>query len=131
MKNLLAVTAGIEAATGLALALSPSVPVSLLLGTSLDAPSGLVVARIAGAALLSLGVACWLARHDEQSRATKGLIAALLLYNVATVSVLVYASLGLGLAGIGLWPAVVLHAALAVWCTAYPRATPADAAGRR
>ena len=117
MKVLLIVTAVIEAATGLALVLSPSMPASLLLGASLDTP-GLVVARVAGAALLALATACWLARNDPQSRAATGLIAAILLYNLAAVAVLVHAGLGLGLSGIGLWPAVVLHAVLGVWCVA-------------
>jgi hypothetical protein len=81
-------------------------------------PAALVVARVTGAALLSIGVSCWLARNDQQSTAATGLIAALLLYNIAAVAVLVYAGMGLGLSGIGLWPAVVLHVALAVWCIA-------------
>ena len=59
-----------------------------------------------------------LARNDQQSRAAQGLIAALLLYNAAADAVLVYAALGLGLYGIGLWPAVVVHVALAIWCVA-------------
>ena len=118
IRLLLIVTAGIEAATGLALLGLPSLVVSILLGGSLDTPAALVVARVGGAALLSIGVACWLARNDPQSRAASGLIAALLLYSIAAVAVLVYAGLGLGLSGIGLWPAVVLHVALAVWCIA-------------
>ena len=111
-------TAGIEAATGLALLGLPSLVVSLLLGESLETPAALVVARVTGAALLSLGVACWLARNDEKSRAAASLVAAMLLYNAAAVSLFVYAGIGLGLSGIGLWPAVVLHVALAVWCIA-------------
>lgn len=118
MKNLLIATAGIEAATGLALLVLPALVVSLLLGASLDAPSALVVARVAGVALLSLSVACWLARNDEWSRSAAGVVTAMLLYNVAIASVLVYAGTGLNLSGIGLWPAVVLHAALAAWCIA-------------
>jgi len=118
MKNLLTVTAGIEAATGLALLGLPSLVVSLLLGGSLDTPAALVVARVTGAALLSLGVACWLARNDEKSRAAVGVVTAMLMYNVAAVAVLAYAGIGLGLSGIGLWPAVLLHAALAAWCIA-------------
>ncbi len=118
MKNLFTVTGTLEAATGLALLGSPSVPVLLLLGVSLDTPGAVTVGRIAGAALLALGFACWLARDDGQSRAGRGLIAAMLLYNIAAVEVLLFARLGLGLSGIGLWPAVILHAALAVWCIA-------------
>jgi len=118
VKVLLVVTAASEGATGLALLLLPSMVVSLLLGASLDTPSGPVVARVAGAALLALGTACWLARNDQQSGAAKGLVAALLLYNAAAVAVLGYAAHGLALSGIGLWPAVVLHVALAVWCVA-------------
>jgi hypothetical protein len=115
-KPLLIVSAVLEAVTGIALLLSPSLVASLLLGASLDAPAGLVVARIAGAALLCLGVACWLARHDERSRAATGLVTALLLYDIAAALLLAHASVGLGLSGIGIWPAVLVHAALAVWC---------------
>jgi len=88
-QRLLIATAMIEVGTGLALVLSPSVPVALLLGVSLDTPGGLVVGRIAGAALLSLGVACWLARNDALSGAARGVIAEMLLYNAGAVAVLV------------------------------------------
>jgi len=116
--HLFIVTAVIEAATGLALMLAPAVPVSLLLGASLDSPAGIVTARVAGAALLSLALACWLARNDGQSRAATGLITAILLYDTAAGAVLIYAGLGMGLSGVGLWPAVLLHIAMAVWCLA-------------
>lgn len=132
MKNLLIATAGIEGATGLALLGLPSLVVALLLGGALDTSAGLVVARMTGAALLSLSVACWLARNDEKSRAATGVIGAMLLYNVAAVSVLVYAGIGLSLFGIGLWPAVIVHVALAVWCIAClrnQRVSPSTTAG--
>ncbi len=115
MRLLFLVTALIEVATGLALILAPEEPVWLLLGSAIDA-AGSVIARVAGAALFSLGVACWLARNDVQSPAAMGLLAAILFYNIAAVGLLAYAGLGLGLFGFGLWPAVLLHLAMAHWC---------------
>ncbi len=118
MKNgtLLVITAVLEGAAGLSLVTMPDTVASLLLGTALDAPAALAVARIAGAALFALGLACWLARRDAQSGAACGLVAALLLYNGAVAAMLFGASTVQGLSGIGLWPAVGLHAAMAVWC---------------
>ena len=120
--HLLIATAAVEGGAGLALAIAPSALASILLGTTLDTPAALVVARIAGAALVSLGAACWLARKDEQSRAARGLIAAMLIYNVAAIAVFAYARIRFGLCGVGLWPAVLTHVILGVWCLACLRA---------
>ena len=73
---------------------------------------------VAGAALLALGVACWLARGDTQSRATRGVVVAMLMYNLVVTAVLAFAGIDLGLHGVVLWPAVVLHAAMGAWCVA-------------
>jgi hypothetical protein len=116
MKKLLIVTALLEAATGLALMLVPSPLAAVLIGASLDTPGGLIIARVCGAALIALGLACWQARVDSQTRAARGIVVAMLLYNVAAFSVLVYAGVGLNLSAIGLWPAVAVHGALALWC---------------
>jgi hypothetical protein len=89
---------------------------AILIGAPFETKADSVVGRVAGAALLSLGVASWLARNDEHDRAATGLIVSLLLYNFAAFVVLAYAGLGLRLFGIGLWPAVLLHAVMAVWC---------------
>jgi hypothetical protein len=67
-------------------------------------PAGVTVSRVAGAALLALGVACWLARDDAANRAAKGLIAAMLIYNAGVVAILVLARTGPGLFGIVFWP---------------------------
>lgn len=122
MKSLFIVTAAFEAATGLALLGLPTAVASLLLGGALDTPAAVVVARMTGAALLALGVACWRARNDGESRGAVGLAAAMTLYNVAAVAVLANAALGTGLSGVALWPAIFLHAALAAWCVACLRA---------
>ena len=40
----------------------------------------------------------------------------MLIYDVAAAALLAYAGLVLNMVGLALWPAVVLHAALAGWC---------------
>jgi hypothetical protein len=126
-KKLLIVTALIETPIGLMLVLSPPLVATLLLGASLDPPAASIVGRIAGAALLSLGCACWLARNDGPNPAVRGLVAAMLLYNSVAVAVLASAGAGARLVGVLMWPAVALHAVLAVWCIACLRSGPVNA----
>jgi len=66
-------------------------------------------------------VACWLARGDTESRAAKGLIGAMLLYNASVAGILTFAGFGFGLFGVALWPAAVLHSVMAIWCIEYLR----------
>jgi hypothetical protein len=120
----LIVTAFVEAGTGLLLLYLPSVPLALLLGASPASPEALFVTRLAGAALLAIGVACWLARSDYGSPAQLGLLTGVLIYDVAADALLAYAGLALSLVGLALWPAVVPHTALAVWCGACLRVKP-------
>ncbi len=47
------------------------------------------------------------------------------IYNLAAVAVFLLAGLGLKLAGAALWPAILLHAAIAVWCLGWVRCRPA------
>jgi hypothetical protein len=115
-KLLLSVMGALEAATGLVLLIAPSVLVELLLGVPSGTSAGMTVSRVAGAALLALGVACWLARKDAVSGAAKGLVAAMLLYNVGVVAILVRAWTSPGLSGLAFWPVVLAHTVLAAWC---------------
>jgi hypothetical protein len=94
----LVATALLETVTGVLLLALPGLPLSLLLGSDSAPPDLLVCARVAGAALVSLGVACWLERDD-----------------VLAALVLAYAGWFVGLAGMALWPAVAIHTLLAVW----------------
>ncbi len=116
MKNLLMATALIEAGAGAALVCCPSMVVSLLLGTPLDAPAAMTLGRVAGSALLALGVACWLATYDSQSCAARGVVSAMVVYNVGGVLVLGITGFQAKTVGIALWPAVALHAGMGVWC---------------
>ena len=123
MNRLLKLTAIIEAATGLGLIAVPAIVVRLLLDAEMSGAT-IPLGRVAGVALLALGVACWLARGDTQSRATRGLVVAMLMYNLVATAVLAFAGIGLGLHGVVLWPAVVLHAAMGAWCVACLRHSP-------
>lgn len=89
--------AAVEAVTGLALIVAPSVVAWLLLGSDLSAP-GAAVGRVAGFGLCGLAL----------SRSARGL----LLYNVLAAIFFVYLGVGAGLVGVLLWPAFALHVCL-------------------
>jgi hypothetical protein len=59
--------------------------------------SGLIVASVGGAALIALTVNCWLVQKKEQSSAGKGMIDAILLYNIAALAILAYTAISRGL----------------------------------
>jgi hypothetical protein len=97
MKNVLIFAAVGEAATGLALLIAPLLVGKLLLGEEL-ATVAIPVARVAGIALISLGIACW---PGPPSRG-------MLTYSALVTLYLVYLGIE-GFSGVLLWPAVILH----------------------
>ena len=99
MRKVLVLAAVGEIATGAALVLVPSLVGKLLLGTDL-AGIAIPVARVAGIALIALGVACWPGTP----------LVGMLTYSAAVTLYLAYVGFAGGLTGILLWPAVVLHA---------------------
>lgn len=115
MKHLLLLTAAIETATGLALLIIPVVVVKLLLGEEISG-AAIPLGRVAGAALLALGIACWIAGGDTKNRAARGLMVAMAVYNLGAVAIFLFAGLDSKMAGILLWPAVILHGVMGAWC---------------
>jgi len=101
MKRALIFAAVGEVATGLALLLVPSLVGQLLLGEQLTGIA-IPVARVAGIALLALGVACWPGTP----------IIGMLTYSAAVTLYLAYVGFAGGATGILLWPAVILHVIL-------------------
>ena len=101
----------------------PAIVVRLLLGAKISGAT-IPLGRVAGVALLTLGVASWLASYDERSCAARGLVSAMVLYNLGAVIILGSAGLGSQSVGIALWPAVILHAVMAVWCVTSLRRRP-------
>ena len=112
MKSFLTTTALFEGATGLALAIMPSMVATVLLGTSLTDVSAILIARLAGGALITIAIACWLFRSKQQGA---GLVTAMIVYNIFSIILLVYAGLIAKISGPGLWPAALLHVGLMVW----------------
>ena len=102
----------LEGATGLALMTFPSFVSVILLGSSLTDPKGIVIARVAGAALVSLAVACWFLRNYDR---IPGFTYALLFYNLASSGLLAHAGFQEDLIGIGLWPALAAHIGISAW----------------
>jgi hypothetical protein len=117
MKLLLKLTALVEAGTGLGLVAVPGVVVRLLLGGELSGAS-ISLGRVAGVALLALAVACWLASSDTPSCAARGIVSAMVLYNLGVALILSMVGIQSQPIGIALWPAVILHAIMTVWCLA-------------
>jgi hypothetical protein len=113
MKLLLTVTAILEGATGLGLVIMPSLLISILLGTSLTDSSAIIICRLTGGALITIANACWFLRRDGQSLV---IVKVMLGYNFFCIILLVYAVLVERIYGPGLWPVVLLHLALLVWC---------------
>jgi hypothetical protein len=107
MRKVLALAAVGEIATGLALLLVPSLVAQLLLGEDLTGVA-VPVARVAGIALIALGIACWPGTP----------LMGMLIYSAAVAVYLAYVGFAGGFGGVLLWPAVVLHViltALLIW----------------
>lgn len=121
MKWLLPITAIAEAATGLALFAVPALVGRVLLGAELSGVA-IPVTRVAGIALIALGVACWPRFTPLCGMLTYSALATLYLGALAIRGEFV---------GLLLWPAVVLHAVLTVllaraWLAARPARPPSN-----
>ena len=106
MQILLIATTMIEILTGLALLVAPVVVARLLLGADLPAV-GAAVARVAGCALVALGIACW--PGSDSSRSFIPAARAMLTYNALVACYLTYLGSGGHFAGALLWPVVAIH----------------------
>lgn len=107
MRRALVLAAVGETSTGLALLVGPSLVGQLLLGEQLTGVA-VPVARVAGIALIALGIACWPGTP----------LIGMLTYSSAVALYLAYVGLAGGPSGMLLWPAVAVHViltALLIW----------------
>jgi len=98
MTKALVFAAVAETLTGLALAFAPSLVGWLLLGQELAGDTA-AVARVAGIALIGLGVACWPGPP----------LVGMLIYSASVALYLGFLGVAGGMSGILLWPAVAAH----------------------
>jgi hypothetical protein len=110
-RKILAFSAIAEGATGLALMHDPALVASLLVGPNLSGV-GVILGRCFGMALVALSLACWPGRQRAEGGSPNS--RAMLAYN--SLIALYLADLGaLGHArGTLLWPAVAVHAVVAL-----------------
>ncbi len=87
MKTFLSFTAVVEALTGVGLIFFPGWLLSFLLQQKYDETGGIIVAMVAGAAIVSLAVGCWLFKQNEAAPIFSKL---LLLYNASLVFIVVF-----------------------------------------
>jgi len=105
MKRVLILAAVAEAATGAGLLIVPSLVGRLLLGAEFSGVS-IVIARVTGIALVALGTACWPGLMNP--------FRGMLLYNVLTITYLVWVGVHGEWVGVLLWPVVFLHALMTI-----------------
>ena len=109
-RSVLGVAAAIEALTGLVLVLFPHALIRLLFDADASGIA-IVIGRVAGIALISLGLGCWMGRQE----ASRGwALSAMLTYNALVSIYLTLVGFGTEFVGMLLWPAAALHAALTV-----------------
>jgi len=109
MKKVLALAAVSEAALGFVLLVYPAIVVRLLLDAQI-AGAGIAVSRVAGIALISLGLACW--PGSDAASSPSRTLRAMLCYSLLATLYLAYLGISGERVGILLWPAVAFHAIL-------------------
>jgi len=112
-------TAVMEASAGLALLLAPTLVITLLLASPITA-AAVAIGRWAGAALLSLGAACWWARAEADSAASRALVVGMCVYNVAVIALVLAGSFGSPARPL-LVVLTLVHGAMAAWCVSLLR----------
>ena len=106
VSTLLGLAAILEAATGLVLIVHPALVAQMLFGDGV-AGAGMALSRVAGVALLALGVACWPGRKAASGDVPA--FRAMLTYSLLVTIYLIYLGGVAHLAGVLLWPAVAAH----------------------
>ena len=113
----------LEIGAGIALLVEPRIVIALLLAGN-EPLQAMPLGRVVGIAILALGVACWPTRQRAESGSPA--LRSMLIYSVLIALYLAYLFTIEHLGGVLLWPAVALHAVVAlllVWAWRGERGT--------
>ena len=106
IKTFLTFTAIVEGFTGLALMCFPSRVVMLLLSSPLVGPASVIASIIAGAAIFSLAIICWLLKENRDALP---LIIMLTFYNLSVTFIFLLGVFAYGFNGAVLWLVAGFH----------------------
>jgi membrane protease YdiL (CAAX protease family) len=112
MKKFISLTAILEGLTGIALIAAPNIIVIFLLGKPLSGPEGKIIAMLAGTAILSLAVICWILRETQD---LQKLVKGMMFYNCVIIAIVMYGVLWYDIKNPGLWFVIGSHSVFFVW----------------
>lgn len=110
MNLFLKATAVLEGFTGLALIVAPKLIIQLLFLSSMEESGGIFISRVAGVALLTIALLCWLTKETFPL-----LVKLLLFYNIAVAVMGFYSLSDSGLKGMGVAAIISFHTFFAIW----------------
>jgi hypothetical protein len=111
LRLLVTIAGGLEALVGVLTLISPAILTDVLTGGPADAGT-IVLARLFGAGVFALGLACLKARDHTGTPAGLAVSLGITSYNVLAAVIIIWVAAGLGLSGLLLWGAGIGHAVL-------------------
>jgi hypothetical protein len=108
-KSIVTGAAWLEIAVGVTVIVAPNFLCVLLFATRPEG-AGMPIARLAGIALLALGISCL---PSVQPAPRRNSVLGLLVYNVGAAILFAWVGVATALHGFLLWPAAILHAGIA------------------
>jgi len=108
-KSVVTGSAWLEIAVGVTVIVAPNFLCVLLFATRPEG-AGMPIARLAGIALLALGISCL---PSVQTGPRRNSVLGLVVYNVGAAILFAWVGVATALHGFLLWPAAILHAGIA------------------
>ena len=112
MKLFVQITALAEILIGILLVFFPNFIIGLLFETPITETSGIISSMIAGVAIISLTIICWLVQNKIDAIET---VKGMLFYNFAIIAVVIYLIGVYKISGLGVWLVIGFHTFQGIW----------------